>query len=67
MTVEFNRLYIDGAWRDASDGATFPVINPADETVLTHVASGSTVDAIAAVDAASAAFDAWAARSPRTA
>ena len=60
-----NQLYIGGKWRDASDGATFDVLNPADETVLTQVASGTVSDAMACLDAAEAAFGPWAARSPR--
>ena len=60
-----NQLYIGGKWRDASDGATFEVLNPADETVLTQVASGTVSDAMACLDAAEAAFGPWAARSPR--
>ena len=65
MSDYLNQLYINGAWRDASDGATFEVLNPADETVLTGVASGTVEDALACLDAAEAAFADWAARSPR--
>lgn len=60
-----NKLYINGLWRDASDGAEFDVLNPADETVLTRVASGSVDDAKAAISAASFAASEWAARLPR--
>lgn len=59
------QLYIGGEWRDASDGGTFEVMNPADETVLATVASGTVDDAMAALDAADAAFEPWAAKSPR--
>ncbi|MDQ3558000.1 MAG: aldehyde dehydrogenase family protein, partial [Pseudomonadota bacterium] len=59
------RLYIGGEWRDASDGAEFEVTNPATGELLATVASGTTADAIAAVDAAAAAFDDWAGRKPR--
>ncbi len=65
MTDVFNKLYIGGAWRDASDGATFKVLNPADETALADVASGTVEDAMACLDAAEAAFAPWAARPPR--
>jgi len=58
-------LYIGGEWRDASDGGRFDVYNPADEEVLASVASATVEDAIAAVDAADAAFADWAGRSPR--
>ncbi len=59
------QLYIGGQWRDASDGASFAVENPATGETLATVASGTVEDAIAAVDAAQAAFADWAARSPR--
>jgi succinate-semialdehyde dehydrogenase/glutarate-semialdehyde dehydrogenase len=58
-------LYINGEWRPASDGGRFEVFNPADETSLATVASATIDDARAALDAAQAAFGAWAARSPR--
>ncbi|WP_439622893.1 NAD-dependent succinate-semialdehyde dehydrogenase [Shinella sp.] len=58
-------LYINGEWRAASDGARFDVQNPADETVLASVASGTVEDAKAAVDAAAAAMKGWAAKTPR--
>ncbi|HMB48339.1 MAG TPA: NAD-dependent succinate-semialdehyde dehydrogenase [Afifellaceae bacterium] len=63
--MENTQLYINGTWRDASDGNRFPVINPADESTLAEVASGTPEDAISAVDAAHDAFEGWAARSPR--
>lgn len=59
------KLYINGTWRDASDGATFDVLNPADETVLASVANGTVDDALACLDAAEAAFEDWRARTPR--
>lgn len=62
----FNQLYINGQWRDAANGQTFDIVNPADETVLTSVASSTVEDAIAAVDAADAAAKAWAKETPRT-
>ena len=65
MNNYLNKLYIGGEWRDASDGATFDVLNPADETVLTDVASGTVEDALACLDTAEAAFGSWAAKSPR--
>jgi succinate-semialdehyde dehydrogenase/glutarate-semialdehyde dehydrogenase len=58
-------LYIDGAWRQSSDGQRFDVINPADETVIASVASATVADAQAALDAAAAAFAGWAERTPR--
>jgi succinate-semialdehyde dehydrogenase / glutarate-semialdehyde dehydrogenase len=58
-------LYIGGKFRPASDGGRFKVYDPATEAVIAEVADGTTEDAIAAVDAAAAAFDGWANRTPR--
>lgn len=55
-------LYIDGRWLPASGGERFDVLNPADETVVASVASGTETDARAAVDAAHEAAAGWAAR-----
>lgn len=60
-----NDLYINGEWRAGSDGQRFDVFNPADESVITSVASASVADAHLALDAAQAAFGDWARRSPR--
>ena len=65
MTEFLNKLYVGGEWREASNGERFDVLNPADETVLTTVASGTVEDALACVDAADAAFAAWASKPPR--
>ncbi|MDB6083309.1 MAG: gabD2 [Gammaproteobacteria bacterium] len=58
-------LYIDGAWRAASDGAELEVLDPATEEVIASVASASIEDGLAAVDAAERALPAWAAAPPR--
>jgi len=58
-------LWIGGQWRKASDGKRFDVIDPATENTVASVASATVEDAKAAVDAASAAFPAWAAKKPR--
>src|SRR5215471_7531398 len=58
-------LWIGGKWRKASDGARFDVIDPATENAIASVASASVEDAKAAIDAASDAFAAWAAKKPR--
>src|SRR5580692_4330033 len=58
-------LYIDGAWRDASDGAEIEVLDPANEEAIASVASASIEDGLAAVDAAHRALPAWAATAPR--
>ena len=59
------QLFIGGKFVDASDGATFEVIDPATERALAAVANGSVEDAEAAVAAAAAALPAWAALAPR--
>ena len=58
-------LYIGGKWRKSSDNQRFDVIDPATEKKVASVASATTDDAIAAVDAAQAAFEGWAGRKPR--
>src|SRR5690606_24405669 len=58
-------LWIGGKWRQASDGQRFDVIDPATEKTVASVASATVADAIAALDAAQAAFPGWAARKPR--
>jgi succinate-semialdehyde dehydrogenase / glutarate-semialdehyde dehydrogenase len=58
-------LYIGGTWRPASSGERFDVDDPATETPIASVASAGIEDAKAAVDAASATFEAWAGRKPR--
>jgi succinate-semialdehyde dehydrogenase/glutarate-semialdehyde dehydrogenase len=59
------RLYIGGTWRDASDGESFPVEDPATGETLATVASASVADGGTAIDAAEAAFADWAGRHPR--
>lgn len=59
------QLYLDGAWAPSSDGATFAVTNPADGSVLAQIADATVEDGVAALDAAVAAADAWAATPPR--
>jgi succinate-semialdehyde dehydrogenase/glutarate-semialdehyde dehydrogenase len=58
-------LWIGGKWRKASDNQRFDVIDPATENKIASVASATVDDAKAAVDAASDAFEAWAAKKPR--
>lgn len=58
-------LWIGGKWKKSSDGERFDVTDPATERTIASVASASVDDAKAAIDAASGAFEAWAARKPR--
>src|SRR5229473_1641811 len=58
-------MWIGGKWRKSSDGGRFDVLDPATENKIASVASATVDDAKAAVDAASDAFEGWAARKPR--
>src|SRR4051812_15041405 len=51
------RLFIDGEFREASSGARFEVINPADESVVGTAADGGIDDVTSAVSAARRAAD----------
>ncbi len=55
---------IAGEWRDAVDGGTKSVVNPATEEIVDSVPFGGAADASAAIDAAEAALAAWAALTP---
>lgn len=57
--------HIGGKWQPALDGATDDVVDPATGEVLGTVASSGAADVDAAVAAAKAAFDDWAAKTPR--
>ncbi|MGO4855229.1 NAD-dependent succinate-semialdehyde dehydrogenase [Phaeovulum sp. W22_SRMD_FR3] len=52
------QLFINGIWRDGS-GAAIPVVNPATEKVIGHVAHAEIADLEAAADAAVAGFEIW--------
>jgi gamma-glutamyl-gamma-aminobutyraldehyde dehydrogenase len=60
------RAFIDGDFRAAGDGKTYPNVNPATGAVLNHVADCSSVDVDHAVSAARRAFEAgvWSRRTP---
>jgi len=58
-------LFIGGKWRPASDGGTFPVIDPATEETIAEVASATVDDVLEAVEVAEAAGKEWAKRAPR--
>ncbi|NJC21763.1 succinate-semialdehyde dehydrogenase/glutarate-semialdehyde dehydrogenase [Arthrobacter pigmenti] len=58
-------LLIGGQWRDASNGKTFDVEDPATGKTLLSIADASPEDGRAALDAAVAAQDDWARTAPR--
>ncbi|PNH80269.1 gamma-aminobutyraldehyde dehydrogenase [Arthrobacter sp. AFG20] len=57
--------FIGGAFVPSSSSETVDIVNPATEEVLTKVPAGTVEDVDAAVAAAVAAKDAWAATTPR--
>ena len=56
--------FISGEWVDASNGATWDLINPATEETVEQVPFGDEKDARAALDAADAAFFEWSHTNP---
>jgi succinate-semialdehyde dehydrogenase/glutarate-semialdehyde dehydrogenase len=58
-------LFIGGQWRPATGGARLPVHDPATGETLTEVADATVDDGRAALDAAVAAGESWAATAPR--
>ena len=52
-------LFINGQWRDASDGATFQTKCPATGEVLATCAQATKADVDLAVDSAWKAFESW--------
>ena len=63
MEFSYKQL-IGGEWRDASNGGTRTVIDPATEDVVREVPYGAAADCHAAIDAAQRAFSSWAGRTP---
>ena len=63
MACSYRQL-IDGEWRDASNGATWDLLNPASEDVVRTVPFGTGEDCRLAIDAAQRAFRGWADRTP---
>ena len=59
------RAFIGGEWLNARDGATHPVSNPATQEVLGTVPVMGTAETRRAIEAAHAAFPAWAARTAK--
>ncbi|MEV0896006.1 aldehyde dehydrogenase family protein [Actinoplanes sp. NPDC049802] len=56
-----DRFYIGGQWVAPSTGDTIEVVNPYTEEVFARVPAGGAADVDAAVSAAGAAFESWAA------
>jgi acyl-CoA reductase-like NAD-dependent aldehyde dehydrogenase len=62
--LELQRLLIGGRWVDAGDGRTYDKIGAYTGEPVSRVAAAGRADAAAAVEAAHAAFPAWAAAAP---
>jgi succinate-semialdehyde dehydrogenase/glutarate-semialdehyde dehydrogenase len=60
-----SQSYLNGQWVDAKDGGVFAVDNPATGGHIAHVANLGADHAHVAIDAASAAFPAWRARTAK--
>jgi succinate-semialdehyde dehydrogenase / glutarate-semialdehyde dehydrogenase len=59
------QCYVNGAWSDAANGETVKVLNPATRDVLGTVPRFGLTETRAAIEAANAAFPAWAARTAK--
>jgi succinate-semialdehyde dehydrogenase/glutarate-semialdehyde dehydrogenase len=59
------RVYVDGGWRESSNGGTFEVEDPATGDVLTTVADATPEDGMDALGAATAAQASWGTVAPR--
>ena len=59
------QVFIDGVWREGSDGTKVPVINPATEEIFAEVSWGSAEDASLALESAQKALSGeWSTWSP---
>ena len=55
--ISTGHLYINGQWREASDGKTKPTMNPASESPIADIAMATAEDVEDAIRAARQAFD----------
>lgn len=58
------KLYINGEWKDASDGATIKTYNPSNGEFLTEIADASNSDVDEAIASAREAFKTWGKTTP---
>src|SRR2546422_923683 len=65
MTGDVKRMYINGEWILAEGGATFDIVNPADQSVVATVTNGAAPEIQRAVAAAHAAFREWSLLAPK--
>ena len=64
LTATRRRMFINGDWSDAAEGATTPVVNPATEEVIEEVPRATEADVDRAVEAARKAFESWSQTTP---
>ncbi|ELY98940.1 aldehyde dehydrogenase [Natrialba aegyptia DSM 13077] len=64
IDADWNRLYIDGEWREAASGATIDVADPSTRETVATVPAGTETDVDAAYEAAAEAQDEWAQTPP---
>jgi len=65
MMAETYQLFIDGKWRDASDGATLPAINPYNQEIHGTIPVATAGDVEDAIASARRAFDStWSKTTP---
>src|SRR5262245_51952125 len=62
---DVEQMFINGQWGLAEGGATFDVINPADQTVVAKVTNGAAPEVERAVAAADGAFREWSVLAPK--
>lgn len=58
-------VFVAGQWRPSSSGATLKIYDPATDKVVKTIADATPEDGMAALDAADAAFESWAATPSR--
>jgi len=59
MTYQDTRLFIHGEWRDAADGRTLAVLNPATGAEIGRVARADVADLDAALASSQSGFEVW--------
>jgi aldehyde dehydrogenase (NAD+) len=64
--IDPGQLFINGSWKAASTGKTYPLVSPTDETIITTIAQCEAEDVESAIDAAKNAFrhPSWSAMPP---
>ena len=54
-----SKLYINGEWVDADNGATMPVLNPATKEKIIEIPNAGAAETRRAIEAADVAFQSW--------